>query len=135
MVSFNRFIIELQQGSYLASSKNESVELAEKFNFVRFAVVMYFYYLSVLLLVEGTVVKLAGPFYLNYLKASLFTLIIPYSLYRLFLYSLVLKSFDFILSEIEKSKRVKFYYYVLIGSFFSFAIAFIIVFFLYSKLK
>ena len=132
-VNFRHFLINLQQGAYLAYCKSESPELAEKSNFTRFNTLLYFYYVAVLILLEGVLVKLSGPFRLDFLKASGFTLVIPYLLYRLFLKSLIIKDFDFILSDAEKSSRIKLYTYVLSGAFCSFVIAFIIVFFLYKK--
>lgn len=133
MVTFRHFLINLQQGAYLAYCKHESPELAEKFNFMRFSTVLYLYYIAVFILLEGVLVKLSGPFRLDYLKASVLMLVIPYLLYRLFLRSLIIKNFDFILSDSEKSNRIKLYYYVFSGAFCSFVIAFIIVFFLYKK--
>lgn len=133
IVDFKRFLINLQQGAYLAYCKSESPESAEKSAFMRFSTVLYVYYIAVLILFEGILVKLSGPFRLDFLKASVFALMIPYLLYRLFLKSSIIKNFDFILSDSEKSSRIKLYGHVFAGAFCSFITAFIIVFFLYKK--
>jgi hypothetical protein len=135
MINFKHFLIDLQQGVYLASSKHEPPQFAEKSNFIRFTAVLYLNYVSIFILLEGIIVKLSGPFRLDFLKASVPMLVIPYFLYKLFLQSLIIKRFDFILPNTEKSKRIKLYYYVLVGSFCSFFTAFSIVFYLFSKAK
>lgn len=119
----------------MTSSKYESPELAERSNFGRFCALLYFYYVAVVILLEGILVKLSGPFRLDFLKASVLMLIIPYFLYWLFLQSLIIKSFDFELPDSEKSKCIKLYHYALVGAFGSFIGACIIVFLLYAKPK
>ena len=129
MVNIKKFLIDLQRGAYLASSRHNPPELAKKSNFKLFITVLYLYYMSTLILLGGVL----GPFHLDYLKAYLFTLVIPYFFYRLFLESLIIKRFDFVLPDTEKSERIKLYHYVLVGSFCSFVSALIIVFCLSTK--
>lgn len=128
MVNLKHFLTDLQQGAYLDSSKCISHELAEETGFKRFIAALYLYYMSIILLSAGVLAILTGPLHLDFLKASLFTLIIPYFFYRLFLSPLILKRFDFILPDAEKSKCTKLYRYVFVGSFCSFVGALVIVF-------
>lgn len=133
MVSLKRFFIDLHQGAYLASSRHNSPELAEQSSFKLFLIVLYLYYMAMLILAGGVLAKLAGPLHLDFLKASLLTGVIPYFFYSLFLKPLMLTRFDFTLPDSEKSKRIRRYHYVMVGSFFSFTSALIIVFFISTK--
>lgn len=133
MVDFKHFLTDLHQGAYLASSRHNPPELAEQSSFKLFLTVLYLYYMALLILLGGVLAKLSGPLHLDFLKASLLTGAIPYFFYSLFLKSLMLTSFDFTLPDRDKSKRIRRYHYVMVGSFCSFVGALIIVYFLSTK--
>ena len=133
MLDFNYFFTDLHQGAYLASSRHNSPELAEQSSFKLFLTVLYLYYMAILILLGGVLAKLIGPLHLDFLKASLLTGVIPYFFYSLFLKSLMLKKFDLTLSDSEKSKRIRHYHYVMVGSFCSFVGALIIVYCISTK--
>lgn len=133
MVNLKHFLTDLQQGAYLDIAEDIPSQLAEETGFKRFMAALYLYYMAILFLSVGVLLSVSGPLHLDFLKASLLTLGIPYFFYRLFLSPLVIKRFDFILPDAEKSRCIKLFRYVFAGSFGSFIGALIIVYCLSTK--
>lgn len=133
MVNLKHFLTDLQQGAYFDIAEDIPSQLAEEAGFKRFLAALYLYYMAILFLSIGVLLRLSGPLHLDFLKALLLTSGIPYFFYRLFLSSLVIKRFDFIVPDAEKSRCIKLFRYVFAGSFCSFVGALIIVFCLSTK--
>lgn len=133
MVKLKHFLTDLQQGAYLDAAKEMPPEVAQETSFKRVMAALYLYYMTLLLLSAGVLARLAGPLYLDFLKASVFTLVIPYFIYRQFLGPFIIKEFDFTLANAEKAKCETLYRYVFAGSFGSFVGALIVVFCISTK--
>lgn len=133
MVKLKHFLIDLQQGAYLDAIVEMPPKLAEDTSFRRFLAALYLYYMAILVLSGGVLAKLVSPLHLDFLKASLFTGVVPYLFYRQFLGPLIIKQVDFVLADAEKAKCVKLYRYVFAGAFGVFAGALLIVFCLSTR--
>ncbi|SFF32555.1 hypothetical protein [Spirosoma endophyticum] len=127
MLNLKHFLIDLQQGAYLDATIEIPPKLAKEAGFKRFLAALYLYYMAILILLGGVLARLSGPLHLDFLKASLLTGVIPYFFYRQLLGPLIIKRFDFVLADAEKTKCVKLYRYVFAGAFGVFSVAIIIV--------
>ena len=130
---WTKFFNDVYQGIYFFSAKYEPVEDAKSFLWVRARVVYYLYYMSIVLMLIVTRVKLYGPFKPNYFEVFL-VVIVPYFLIYRFVVDRSLNKdiFELELLDAEKNQKMRKCIIVFIGSIFSLSVTILINYFLYK---
>jgi len=127
-----KLINDVYQGIYYYALKYETEETAKSSLTLRMIVVFFLYYMSLLILLIATRVKLYGTFKPSLIEALLATFGVYLALYRWFIYPRILKlPFDHSIEERKRKIQVR--HMVFRGSILSFFICFAIVALLYRK--